>query len=73
MDINHVTAATEITSLPLSAQITIQNANFTDNLADDIGGLMKLDIDRIMMTITNTVFYKHSGTKGGVFYVTDMQ
>lgn len=34
---------------------------------------MKLDIDRIMMTITNTVFYKHSGTKGGVFYVTDMQ
>lgn len=74
MNINYVAYGTGTeTAEPSVTQITVTSSNFTDNKADGVGGLMRLNIDRIKMSITDTIFNTHSATRGGVFYIDAIQ
>lgn len=58
------------TTEPTSDQITVSSCTFTDNKGNGQGGLMSVNVDTLMMSITSTSFTTHSaGTYGGVFYI----
>ena len=62
------------TSDPTSEQITVSSVTFTDNKSNGQGGLMRINVENIMMSVTSSTFTTHSaGTYGGVFYIESLK
>jgi hypothetical protein len=58
------------TTEPTTSQITVTSCQFLDNKVDLSGGVFRISVDTILMTIISSTFTTNYATgNGGVFYI----